>query len=224
MSFNPDKLGESFARGNEKIIYPHPHDPEKLVAELWDQKEALPSEIKGRYYLTKILHLLFPKNIPDVSFAGGGDGNTPYLVMEKKNLDARHKELRDRISSLQIKMAGGENDAVLSGEINAEETAMQVELDADPEFREFRKRMGDMGLFIDDAARNFGRDENGDLVYVDNDFSPWVAAQDGGLLPEYDDGLYDAIQALGDRERDQAMVYYNRLDALRDGAEAQTGH
>jgi hypothetical protein len=68
------KLGEKLGTGAEKTVYTDP-DNEKLAKAVFhkearettsDGTEQTPEYIKARFYLTKILHLLYPKNIPDM--------------------------------------------------------------------------------------------------------------------------------------------------------------
>ncbi|OGM98037.1 MAG: hypothetical protein A2915_01250 [Candidatus Yanofskybacteria bacterium RIFCSPLOWO2_01_FULL_41_34] len=56
--------------GGEKVVYPHPDKDEKVVGiykiEAEFKFERSPEFNKAKFYFTKILHMLFPKNVPDV--------------------------------------------------------------------------------------------------------------------------------------------------------------
>ncbi|GEM_PF-2957043 len=83
--------GGPLGRGLEKTVYIHPDDPKKVVAVLhaagvegpgfadYENVEFIPhpkmdqgerNRFKRQFYLFKILHILFPKNIPDMHMVG----------------------------------------------------------------------------------------------------------------------------------------------------------
>lgn len=73
--------GQVIGEGLHKKIYQHPTDESKVVAVF--KHQAWPLEmIKSRFYLNKILHLLFPENIPDIHLAA----SQPFsLILDKAN-------------------------------------------------------------------------------------------------------------------------------------------
>ncbi len=231
MKFDPEKM-EHFAEGAEKIVYHHPQDPEKVVAEF--RSDAIEArEMKGRFYLTKVLHALFPRNIPDISLAAKEGGSNPYMVLEKKHLDRQHEELRDLSTHQQMKSHQGESDREIDDAILDKELASMESLNRDPDIEALSKTMREAGLemLLDTSPRNFGRDQEGNLVYVDNSFYPWWAGEDGSIEPRDYHVLREAIQKIDDKEaRDRAMAYLERLETLRAEAEqeaernSQEGH
>jgi hypothetical protein len=58
---------EPFGEGSEKVVFVDPKNPNRVIAERKEdrEKETL-RQLKGRAYLTKIVHLLLPDHIPDV--------------------------------------------------------------------------------------------------------------------------------------------------------------
>ena len=222
MSFKTEKLGEPLAEGTEKVIYHHPNDPEKVVAEFRNDEDE-PIQMKGRYYLTKILHVLFPKNIPDISLVQHAPGQKSQMVLEKKHLDPTHEALRDQVSHLQSKINAGEADPDLESDITSQEVVLIEKLDADPAFLAFKRGMREAGLrnLFDDTPRNFGYDKEGNLVYIDNSFLPWAVSSDGEIEPKDYQKLYEAIQKLDDKDKERAMVYFDRLETLRQEAAMQ---
>lgn len=54
-------LGE----GREKTIFVSPDDPEKIIGIFKEPAESA-EEVRARFYLTKILHILYPQHIPDM--------------------------------------------------------------------------------------------------------------------------------------------------------------
>lgn len=64
------KSQKPVGRGTEKIVYPHPEDSSKIVGVYYDKNgdyefQKSPEYRGAEFYLSKILHLLFPKNFPD---------------------------------------------------------------------------------------------------------------------------------------------------------------
>lgn len=60
---NQDKIGE----GAQKRIFVHPDDPRKIVAVFHKNQPVY--KTKERFYVNKILNLLYPDNIPDIHLA-----------------------------------------------------------------------------------------------------------------------------------------------------------
>jgi len=77
----PEKItGEEIGSGTEKTVYRHKHDKEKVVGVFHEErsynKETV-NQVKGRFYLTKLLHILYPKNIPNMHLAAAD----PHMVV-----------------------------------------------------------------------------------------------------------------------------------------------
>lgn len=82
MRFGEFKPGPAkpIGEGKEKKIFVNPQNPERVIAEIKKPKEAefkmdapidySPRQLKGAFYLTKIAHLLLPKNVPEIHQAG----------------------------------------------------------------------------------------------------------------------------------------------------------
>lgn len=68
MKINREKL-KPLGDGAEKMVYENPNNPEQAIGIFHEGEPQSPELTKGRFYLTKILHLLFPKNIPDMHLA-----------------------------------------------------------------------------------------------------------------------------------------------------------
>lgn len=65
MKINEENL-KFLGKGIEKKVYENPHNPERAVGVFHVLRPESQETIKARFYLTKIIHLLFPKNIPDM--------------------------------------------------------------------------------------------------------------------------------------------------------------
>jgi cell division protein FtsB len=82
MRFGEFKLGPAkpIGEGKEKKVFVNPENPERVIAEIKKPKEAefkmdtpldySPRQLKGAFYLTKIAHLLLPKNVPEIYQVG----------------------------------------------------------------------------------------------------------------------------------------------------------
>ncbi len=88
--FNPEKIiGEKIGEGAEKIVYRHKHDKEKVVGvfhKKYYTKETV-RQIKSRFYLTKLLHILYPKNFPDMHLAASDPQMVIVDYVEGKPVD-----------------------------------------------------------------------------------------------------------------------------------------
>lgn len=100
-------------RGGEKSVYENPNNPEQAVGLFHRSKAESAERAKGRFYLTKIMHLLFPKNIPDMHLAA----SNPYAIIvdkienESKAVTYEHRDTSDlRGVTRKIKEAGGSPD------------------------------------------------------------------------------------------------------------------
>jgi hypothetical protein len=61
------KKQEEIGSGAEKRVFVHPDDPQKIVAVFRGNESVY--KIKERFYINKILSLLYPNNIPDIHLA-----------------------------------------------------------------------------------------------------------------------------------------------------------
>lgn len=109
MKINREKL-KILGKGMEKIVYEDPNDTNRAIGFFHEYRSEPPEIVKGRFYLTKILHLLFPKNIPDIHMVSS---NPNALVVDKidgdsvppdnlKKFVSAYYELRDKLSDLDI--------------------------------------------------------------------------------------------------------------------------
>ena len=61
---------KSLGKGGEKTVYPYPDNSQRVIGVYSSKHEFLweksPEYNKAKFYLTKILHMLFPENIPDI--------------------------------------------------------------------------------------------------------------------------------------------------------------
>lgn len=204
-----------FAAGYEKDIYEH-HETKKIVKITQNDLEGkfLPGNqryIKAEMYLTKILHLLFPKNIPDMHV---GSFAHKASVHEKMEMDSDHTEFRDYVLKTKkhpTEVTEKEKQGAFSAYHKLEEYTTGDS---------FINTCRDLGLVIDGGARNYGRDLDGNTVYVDS-ILPWEPAH--RHLPNlpfktyFDaEGLSKLIAVLPESDREHAQHYFERLITLAD--------
>ena len=111
---------EPLGKGAERTVYPSADHPDRVVGIYHEGSEETPRSMKATYYLTKIVHLLFPANIPDVQFAASDPnavGRTRVELGEehktlKKLLDSNHPrtdEFTDQARKASKKLSYGES-------------------------------------------------------------------------------------------------------------------
>lgn len=98
--------------GAEKSVYENPNNPEQAIG-IFHKREAQSTELViGRFYLTKILHLLFPKNIPDMHLTSS---DPQAIIVDKvgnddKSVTYEHRDTSElRGVSSKIESAGIKN-------------------------------------------------------------------------------------------------------------------
>src|SRR6185369_1378707 len=191
---------EPFAEGLEKKVYNHPEDESKLIAFLKDKKE--PGLLKGQFYLTKVAHMLLPDNIPDIHFAGG-DTN-PILVVEKKQFDDEHDEVRK--NALNFFRRGGFS----IGEERKQSLEQIERIKNDNKYGVLNSQLLSLGFEFDNAEVNYGIDDQGNMVYYDS-LMPWkiIEYSDVTVLEKsFDkDKLEGAIKNLPTEQQATASSY-----------------
>lgn len=207
------KEGKFIAGGSEKRVYEHPTDPEKIVktykTENEDFERVNSNKVRARYYLGKLLHILYPKNFPDINLSSSKPNQ---VVMERKNLDPEHLEIfkiENKAKEAGRSLAKGEDDQIYS---------ILEARRHDPSIAELKMRMTEMGIDLDHGGINYAYDEVRNVIFVDN-VHPWDYTYDEDeepVHPNFDvKKLTDAIALLeSEEERKVAATYLKRLEAL----------
>ncbi|OGY99420.1 MAG: hypothetical protein A2945_01015 [Candidatus Liptonbacteria bacterium RIFCSPLOWO2_01_FULL_52_25] len=216
MKFNWDKM-EKIGEGGEKEVYLHPEFPEKKVVSRlkeggWNDASS-ERKIKARFYLTKVLHLLLPKNIPDVHLAI--HGKDKVLVSERKKMDKEHRALAED-TILKFESPHKSKRVVSPEDLRAR---LGKNLSQDDEVKRIERVFRDLGVAFDPSEVNFGYDEDGNMIYIDNSFNPWYAPPRGVTKPTFEawfneEKLLVAIRSLVGREQERALKYLERLKKL----------
>ncbi|NOY35857.1 MAG: hypothetical protein GXP44_03000 [bacterium] len=168
-------------------------EEKKSVSELLEGGEKdTPRQLKGRYLLTKIVHLLLPKNIPDIY-------KTEESVDGKQTVDREWISTAPELVRLWETLRSGADEEdkrstekLISKEIGAGSRELDLEM----------SRVG-LGFNIDDApTENYTKKENGDVLYLKT-FKSWeVDLLDPSKLEMLfdEEELRDAIEDLSDPE------------------------
>ena len=186
--------------GIEKRIYSNPDNPKVIAAKIRDFEPELTNsdsqevvalkqrdpdfgrlrsvrDVKASFYLTKIFHFLFPKNIPDIYAAYT---NPAGFIRKKVNLGVDHQVFEN--VDLEEKFARKEYRDLIVEE--ALQNLIKIKLELLPQ-------MIKTGLVIEDyndegRAANYGRDSTGNPIYIE-ELRPWKSQVYGiPLFPQFD--------------------------------------
>jgi hypothetical protein len=211
MNFNPDK--EPIGVGHEKKVYDDPHSKERVVGVYHEhlQNKTL-NQVKGRYYLQKILHLLFPKNIPDIH-----ESTQSYVVTDKKERDIDHMAFQELKKAQLAANEKGEDTSSLYWPIKEKFDAIEDKGNA--EANRLIGKLSQMRVVFDSSLINFSTGSDGNVTYLDT-FDPWfigIAEKHLILIPHYNkEKLLQVINTLEDPEKSQALKFFYRLNELQD--------
>ncbi len=192
--------GERIGTGRHKEVYLNSKNNSEVIKEF--KPELSITVLKGYFYLTKIVHILFPNFIPDIHFVG--KDKKDIAVEDLVPHDVRHLQLMGSIV--------GRHELI--SKLNRQNLKDDQLVELSGSWSEFRGKMVDgLGLYIDFSAINFIRDSKGQFKYVEG-FFPWVK-QSGRLERDYDLSLlFEAISKLPEPDHTRAQNYLNRLEAL----------
>src|SRR3989339_267444 len=95
----PKGYDQYIGHGSEKMVYGSTDDETKVVKESHSRfkHERDYNFIKAQYYLSKILHLLLPKNIPDIHYTSIEDGQHITIDQRVKQSEGETKKDKDLI-------------------------------------------------------------------------------------------------------------------------------
>lgn len=199
---------EPMGEGAEKKVYQNRHHPERVLG-VYKHPES-PNRVKARYYLTKILHILLPDNIPDIHLSSSEPN---AVVREKVNLD----ELYDQLQKIYVK-----------GEWSDEDEKRLQELEKQARERQYYDEhdlieiLHNLGIVIDEGSDNLAYDTNEKLKYFE-DF-PAVEKKKDNLERRFDEtALRGAIDQITDEQlKEKAQKYLDRLMELVTKEEAES--
>lgn len=194
--------GQLIGIGGEKIVFAHPENPELVVAEFRKTASSFsPQQLKGRYYLTKIMHLLFPDAIPDIYLAA--KGKQAYLIAQRVAHNAEHAAVQ-KVDTLARRRQKLPPDAI--GQADRALTKMKK----NPKITALRRELQASGVNIDLNAFNYTTTPEGKVMYLDNSFMPWSIIGHKVELAFKLDKLNQLINKLPQAARTKALNYLNR--------------
>ncbi len=198
--------GEPIAEGAQKEVYLAKENPNEVVAEF--HKPLTPDQIKSAYYLGKIAHLLFPKNIPDIHSAYNESNDTSVLQIQKGESDLPH-QMSHRVW-LEVSKPIYVQRKVSSDERRAMHQHFQ-QTEHNPKVIKLRKEASLKGFKMDYGGQNFSQDEQGNITYLETN-PAWEYRKDGSTLYWFDEArLQNSINELPEPNRTQALKYLQRL-------------
>lgn len=203
-------MKEQIGIGRHKDVYVDSRKPDRIIAEFRGVK--LDNEqIKSAYYLNKILHLLFPDNVPNVSAAGNAEKS--YIESQRIEHDPDHENFQQIM--LRQKIVSG-----FSGrDVRDALTKRAKDLDV----KTFVTKTREAGFIIDTGGINYSKMPGKPVKYLD--LNPAWRYLDGSgkktiFLNFNYEKLLDAINNLPLREKSIATPYFERLlDLVRQKQE-----
>lgn len=182
------EIGKKLGEGNEKDVYIRKGRPDQVVG-VYKKEWSSESKIKGRFYLMKLLHILYPEGTRDIYASYSEPPSVISPRVESKFL----RKIRNNIG------------------ISDRQKILEI--------RQFTKKMSqDFGVYCDPMEDNFMYDEKDNLIYIDT-ISPWSRGKlrpnsnklIGGKLNLDLGKIRIAIESLTDQDRAKANVYLERL-------------
>ncbi|MDO8523565.1 MAG: hypothetical protein Q7S12_04810 [bacterium] len=196
---NGEKPNESIGSGNEKTVYPDPENKDRVFAKFHEYIKETPKQIKARYYLTKIIHFLLPKNIPDMHWVGSEPN--AYQI-DKVEVDERHRAIREYYEMPD------------SSKTEAYKKAVET-ISLDKDIEDFQLKIDQLGIrSLDLALINYTKDKEGNVLYLDS-FYAWKFKNDGSpsLFLNFKK-LEEAINSLAENDKKSAKNFLQRLREL----------
>jgi len=203
-SVGQDTLGE----GVEKKVFVNPKNEGRVISEgKKDTEKDTPCQLKGRYYLTKIAHLLLPQNIPDIYQVRESSDGKQTVDTERISHTPEHARLQEILRSGGDEELAIEQSRKMVKKMGAEMGELDLELE----------RIG-LSFNIDDKnVGNYTKDEKGNVYYLET-FKPWETdpANPKELEVLFDEEeLREAINGIPDQKtKEKSTQYMERLLAL----------
>ncbi len=193
------QVGKELGRGREKVVYTDPDNESRVKGIFHEYKKEGVEKIKGRFYLTKILHILYPDNIPDIHLAA----SNPHMIIIDK--------VDDQIAVTKQQLGKLGKDKHLADELQEELKELNERVAYHK--REVSKPLGNLGVTVDSAPGNFTLDANDHITFVDT-VEPWGVY--GNKSPNFDfEKLKLVIENIEDNvQKKHALTYLEHLNKL----------
>ena len=224
-------LGE----GSERRVFVDPNNESRVIAE---KKEGTgretPQKLKGRFYLTKIVHQLLPENVPDIYQTKSNiatevvrlyplEGSLHEDQAEEEFIDLITLKLQQTIdrermphtpghAALQKALQSNEDPTPAEQQMVTEMAGGMGELDMKLE------KIG-LGFGIDEHAESYTKDAKGNVQYL-GAFNPWeIDVTDPNKLEVLfdEEGLRGAIEKIPNESvKKECTDYLERLLVLKE--------
>lgn len=188
-----EKIGE----GDEKVVYIDPRDSKNVLAFHHEGFYPPPTknQMKGMFYLTKIAHIFFPKNIPEVRLAA----TSPNVMRRKRvHFGDEHQTLQQGLY-LNRRSVTGEKIGMAREALTTNEA-----------IKKLQSAFVGCGLPDGNGAHNFGYDQAGNAQYAE----PFQAFTLFGseLKLQFDPAkIMEAIGRLDGDDKKRALAHFERL-------------
>ncbi len=193
-------------KGEGHEVFVDPNDEEKVIVETKkDSDEETLLQLKGKYYLTKIAHILLPEHIPDVYQVGQWKDGTQTIDRERISHTPGQTQLQ------KARHLG--KDEVEAAELMTKEMGSEL-LSIDMRLEEIG-----LGFNVDPNFGNYTRNTSGTINYLES-FKPWQVdiADPKELEILFDESaLREAIDKLTDEKtRKECLEHLERLLKLME--------
>ena len=149
--------------------------------------EKSPNYVKAQYYLTKLVHALFPANVPDVYFSSVKDGDKITVDQRIEVVDGERTKKKDSAD---------------------QDTKRKIDL--------VKVGFEKLDLNFDRFDWNFNIDKDGNAVYMDS-FRPWLDFKQTGvpILRFNEQTAKKMIDNIRDnRAKEECLNYLQRVSVL----------
>jgi hypothetical protein len=193
--------------GRENEVFNDPTSERRLIALAKYERGDNPRAVKGSYYLTKIIHLLYPESIPDLHMA----------TLKPKATVRQKMELGELHNALRAKKLEEYGLSIEKAPPHLSSSEITEKIFKNKQIQELVATLEMLGLHIDKASVNFGISDAGDPRYIEV-FPAFDISKDNIAFPLYGEkSLRRAIDNIKDADRRvKALHYFDRLTVLRN--------
>jgi hypothetical protein len=195
---------EPIGQGEENKVFVDPSNESHVIVERKDEAERDSfRQLRGRFYLTKIVHALMPNNIPDIY-------QTTETATGQQTIDRERVSHSEEQAELQTARKSGADEEAIADSMNAK---------MGKEMSDLTLKLSDIGLGfnIDENVGNYTQDESGNMYYLET-FNPWqsdLSRPEGIEVLFNQETLKKAIDEISDPQtREQCLGYLKRLETL----------
>lgn len=209
---DPSKIGKAIGKGVEKTVTSY---GEKNVLKIYEN-ESDPTILKGRFYMAKILHILYPLTFPTTHNVGRmtnemGDKKHSYIIAEKAIIDDDHRKMGELLHN-----STAQHVSALSEEDQLKYRELESKMKEEGRGQDTMAKLSSLSVGFDKQLRNFSKDASGNDLYLDTVEAFKINALTGKPSLNYDKSRLELeIDKIPDEySRKQALTYLSRLDDL----------